>query len=183
MSPIRRRTGRQPLTESLERFLITGEYGGGAQFSFDIFLLAGQAIRGNFSAVRELWAEHGAALLARWIAEHPGERPWAWWIATAPSPRQCLTDPGHHVREPAAWPGLAYMWRLHRGIPLLDQVGHFTVAFESQAAYLDRHGFLGADERLALDEADFDVEVIRVDCEIYQELIAGRAAREKGHPA
>jgi hypothetical protein len=170
MSPIRRRTGRQPLTEPLERFLITGEYGGGTQFSFDIFLLAGEAIRGNFSAVRALWTEYGASLLARWLIEHPGERPYAWWLIDAPEPRQCLDDPGRHVWPVARWP--EYMWRQRRGIPLLDQIGHFTVTFESQAAYLDRLGLLGAAERLELSPDVFEPERITIAVDTLEELVA-----------
>lgn len=29
--------------------------------------------------LRQGWAIRGDELLARWIAERPGERPWAWW--------------------------------------------------------------------------------------------------------
>jgi hypothetical protein len=34
---------------------------------------------------RQKWREHGPALLAAWIEEHPGRRPWAWWAFDVPS--------------------------------------------------------------------------------------------------
>src|SRR5437868_3381172 len=42
-----------------------------------IFLLEGEGDR-------ELWREHGAAILARWIVERPGTRPATWWRYDAP---------------------------------------------------------------------------------------------------
>lgn len=35
-----------------------------------------------------LWREHGAKLLAHWIAEWPGTRPQSWWLFDAPERRR-----------------------------------------------------------------------------------------------
>ena len=77
----------------------------------------------------ELWAEHGDAILANWIRHSPGCRPWPWWRFDSPEPRRLLRGKGAPV-----WSGLAW------GIPTSWENG--TPEFETQAAFLARHGLL-----------------------------------------
>jgi hypothetical protein len=44
--------------------------------------------------VRDLWAANRDAVLAEWIAKHPGHRPSLWWRYDSPEPR--------HDSEPQA---------------------------------------------------------------------------------
>ena len=52
--------------------------------AFDLFLLDGPAGDGQRSALDDVWEDVGDELLARWIQERPGSRPWAWWMINAP---------------------------------------------------------------------------------------------------
>jgi hypothetical protein len=48
----------------------------------------GQMLRGlTLGDLRAVWSVVGEPLLARWAAEHPGTRPWAWWAWDAPELR------------------------------------------------------------------------------------------------
>jgi hypothetical protein len=46
----------------------------GLAVSFESYLLAGTAMRGNLAPLASAWAQHGREILARWVG--PG-RPWA----------------------------------------------------------------------------------------------------------
>jgi hypothetical protein len=35
-----------------------------------------------------VWADHGDAIVAEHVAEHPGSRPHRWWQYSAPEPRR-----------------------------------------------------------------------------------------------
>ena len=45
---------------------------------------------------RECWQKHREVLLAEWIEDNPGTRPWAWWRFDAPERRQCTNGPHPH---------------------------------------------------------------------------------------
>jgi hypothetical protein len=133
---------------------------------FEILLLRGP----NRGTLRALWQEFGAGILAEWIAKHPGTRPARWWEFDAP--RQA---PGRYpgfwfdgqLPEPrlqvggigqAPWDaGLAYYPEFVCGLPTFwetyDQEN--PPLFETQASYLQRHGFLAPAERRKLTPADF----------------------------
>jgi hypothetical protein len=34
--------------------------------------------------LRDVWRREGAALTDEWVREHPGSRPYAWWLWSAP---------------------------------------------------------------------------------------------------
>jgi hypothetical protein len=106
---------------------------------------------------REAWRQFEGELLARWVAAHPGTRPWAWWRYTAPQGR----------RQTSGAPIEAGALRDQvddEGLPLA--LGCFeraeAVAFESQAACLKRLGLLSADEAQRLKPAAFGPEWVEV---------------------
>ncbi|TPG45516.1 hypothetical protein EAH75_18025 [Rhodanobacter glycinis] len=98
----------------------------------------------NFDPVmRPLWEVQGPAILIDWIAAHPGTRPSCWWRYQAPSGgRQCLFGEGkplHEVLNIA--PSYAF------GIPDWCGDPEAPPIFETQHAYLKRHGLLEPGER------------------------------------
>ena len=85
--------------------------------------------------VRALWAAHGAAIVEEWAERAPGTRPSFWWQFDAPEHRQQLGGTGTAT---------ASCFVL--GIPA-DWTEDFDPAlYESQAAFLKRHGLLLAGE-------------------------------------
>lgn len=75
----RRRTG---YTDAHIRQLLTGHEWFGDAF--------GRDDRGTLDvdAMREAWEALRGELLPKWIAEHPGTRPYAWWVFDAPERRR-----------------------------------------------------------------------------------------------
>lgn len=109
------------------------------------------------------WREHGAALTAAWILEHPGTRPWAWWGYDATEARRAVR--GAELLMPKETPtSWEWWWRENFGSPAFVQRrprGYAGLpAVEAQAAYLARLGLLGADERAALTADAFEPEVV-----------------------
>lgn len=110
--------------------------------------------------LRRFWLEVRDDLLEEWTEEHPGTRPSTWWTLDAPrwddpyvgcfyhglmpSPRRllmgCSGIPAYEVMNyvPQFRFGIATQWlRVDPANP---------PRFESQAAYLDRHGLMGPSE-------------------------------------
>jgi hypothetical protein len=175
---------RAPLTEPLRSYLQDGGYGRtgtDGDFNFDLFMLAGRVMRGDYGQLHALWREHGAIVLADWIAEAPGTRPFAWWVLDATEARRCLRGAEHLLpaNGPGAW---QFVWRRALGIPAYQSLGHFTVSFEAQATFLARLALLSAAERPALNDEAFEPETITVNVDTYQEIVTRRAEREKGRP-
>lgn len=124
-----------------------------------------------------LWREFSKIVLGLWITDWPGTRPPAWWKFDAPrmapgrwpaawllpEPRQRLGGIGTAAFEvlavvpafdrgiPDAWIGRDDGWQLSR--ELLDPDD--APMFESEAAYLDRHGLFVRSERERLSAEDF----------------------------
>jgi hypothetical protein len=115
------------------------------------------------AALAAVWRETGEELTADWIDAHPGSRPWAWWVYSAPMPRRCLVGTAllFPIRKPGDW---EFSWRENWGVPAFVQgrprgyVGLPRV--ESQATYLDRLGLLGAEECGALGVEAFAPEAV-----------------------
>lgn len=187
---LRRRTSTRPLlSESLRRFLETGDSAMGIDAGMDVDAHAVFRLRRDETALRALWQDHRAELLAEFVAEHPGSCPWAWWRFEAPEPRRRLGGIGTPAAEV-----LAYAPEIRCGIPSRwvseQDVAYYTgravdvhgcpigqefrghdfrgVAidpddpprFESEAAFLDRHGLLSAAERLRLPADAFEPELV-----------------------
>jgi hypothetical protein len=115
------------------------------------------------AALERVWREAGAELTADWIDDHPGSRPWCWWVYDAPAPRQCVLgcELLYPVRHPGDW---EFVWRQNWGVPAFAQCrprGYRGLPrVESQAAYLDRLGLLGAEERATLRVEAFVPEAV-----------------------
>lgn len=138
---------------------------------------------------RALWEIGRETVLEDWIRTRPGTRPSWWWDFDAPrepvgahpgcyydgklpQPRRRLGGTGTPAHEV-----LAYMPRTHYGIPM-TWVTPFDVEYygrrfrgqaidpadppiyESQAAYVERHGLLLPGERKRLRKADFEPEAL-----------------------
>lgn len=151
------------------------------------FLDWGYFGNGDRPVVRAAWDELKPALLAEWLKEHLGTRPYAWWAHDAPrdpvgtwpgcwydaklaAPRLRLGGTGTPKHE-----HLAFMPEAAFGIFTLwitaDEVATFNLdcapldpndppAFESQATYLKRHGLLLPGERPSA--AAFEPEAIEI---------------------
>ncbi len=132
-------------------------------------------------------------MLADFVREHPGQRPHVWWQVEAPEERRRrLGGTGTPSHEALAYMphfkfGIPTSWvaqwsvdyyngraRDVHGKPIGTEYreGHFKgqaidpddpPRFESQAAYLDRHGLLTAEERAALPADAFEREVVTFD--------------------
>ena len=85
----------------------------------------------------ELWRDHRDRIIAEHVSDFPGTRPQRWWEYDAPEPRRRLGGTGT--------PGLA-----------IDP--NDPPIFESEAAYLERHGLFLPGERKRLRKVDFEPE-------------------------
>ena len=156
-----------------------------------IQLMAGVHRGGGLLA--ELWTRVGETLLAEWIQEHASSRPRAWWRFDAPEctalpvfapdgewlRQQRIPEPRRRLggtRQPIYECSNTAI-RLPFGRPV-DFVRESWVdedddrvpfdpkdppRYESQAAYLERHGLLVTGERRRLRAADFEVEIVAAD--------------------
>lgn len=125
-----------------------------------------------------LWRDHGAEVLAGWITEHPGARPWAWWQWEAREPRRVLAGAELlvHKNDPSDF---EWVWRDHLGVPAFLQCrprGYASLPqVESQASYLGRLKLFVGDERRRLTPEDFapeEVDPFLIDEGELEELLA-----------
>jgi hypothetical protein len=94
----------------------------------------------DLEIVRQAWQEHGEDLLAEWIEERPGSRPFAWWLFEAiPKHGERRTLPGFPEEYRDNWLTFDI---LHTDV--------FPAMQESEEEYLDRHGLLSVEERRLL---------------------------------
>jgi hypothetical protein len=116
----------------------------------------------DFDAMREGWEALRDTLLPEFIAEHPGERPYAWWKFDAPEPRQRIDADQHPFDNPdrqcrvelmaidnPSFRDTAYetFYGRPRALVIEDD---FAAKFEGELAYLDRLGLLTAYEKTEL---------------------------------
>lgn len=151
----RRRTG---YTDAHVYQLLSGHDFFGSAFGRDDLVS-----RCDLGAMREAWRELRAGLLADWIAEHPGTRPYAWWTFDAPERRRRIDGQPHpfdnaeRIAKVEHWrrdyPDVAgrEACKLYYGMPVcLMTRDDFDAEYESEADYLDRLGLLTDNERAAL---------------------------------
>lgn len=147
----------------------------------------------NHAAAREPWEQHRHEILETWIRERPGTRPALWWEFDSPEKcRRRLGGIGtaaHEVlnyvpsfeygipsRWVDAWAVSYYNGRAKdiHGNRIGEQYheGHFKGVspdpsnpplFESQAAYLKRHGLLAPEEGRRLKPRDFEPEIVEIE--------------------
>lgn len=121
----------------------------------------------SYDVMRLLWEDHRAGILADWITTKPGTRPSCWWRFDAPrldpkkhgrwsrtvlaprliETRRKLCGDGKPLHEV-----LAYAPAHHYGIPAWCGDPDNPPEFETQRAYLKRHGLLLPAERRKIAE-------------------------------
>jgi len=121
----------------------------------------------DYDAMQPLWREHRAAILARWIQTKSGTRPKYWWWFDAPrlapaklgrwaatvdaprliEPRRLLRGSGKPLHE-----ALLVTPAHNYGIPVWFGDPDNPPVFESQHAYLKRHGLQHPAERRPIAE-------------------------------
>lgn len=104
----------------------------------------------NMGAIAAAWETLRDELLPAYIANHPGQRPWAWWqCGDAPEKLRRLITGYDAEADPISVPATrnyhygrywSYGWEEFSDPPIV----------ETQAAYLERHGLLSEAEREAL---------------------------------
>jgi len=150
---------------------------GDSETKFAIILLEA----GDGEALRELWDRARGEVLTGWTKDHPGTRPAVFWRFDAP--RQLLGTHGgafydgklQQPRKQISGAGCdasaisAYMPHYECGLPTSwagFEEGDPPV-FESQAAYLRRHGLLTPHEVRVLTAADYErTEALSAECEV-----------------
>jgi hypothetical protein len=105
------------------------------------------------TALRSAWEKSKAEILAEWIDEKPGTRPWAWWRYSAPEPRRQVVQGHDQYRD-------SDRERLSFGVLRIYDVETLRrgLMVESEASYLDRLGLLSEAEREAI--GDFPTEEV-----------------------
>jgi len=183
----RTRRLRKELADWQIHYLATGEIpdeDGQNPWSVFIFCCGGSTA-GCLDAA-DTWPSVRDRMFADWIAKHPGTRPWAWWRFDAPrqkapararawagfpDPRRRLGGTGTPKHEALNYVK-SYAWGVpDQWITDQDDVKQPTIdeddppQFESQAAYLRRHGLLTADESASLLDTAFDPVLLGMVCE------------------
>ena len=104
------------------------------------------------------WRQHRGALLAEWIAEHPGSRPYSWWMHDAPrgAARQKLGGSGE---ESAAWDQTTALWAY------FDCARKDPPVVEAAVAFLKRLKLLQPGEEKRIPKAAFRPVSLVVDGE------------------
>lgn len=112
-------------------------------------------------AMKAAWEHLRSELLPEYIRNHPGQRPYSWWLYEAPERRQRVDGVQHpfddrvrkkRIEEVAkhnpAFPVTAY--ELQFGIPRCVMPGDIGAEYESETAYLIRLNLLTPEERKEL---------------------------------
>lgn len=114
-------------------------------------------------AARAAWEILREQIMADWIAQHPGQRPWAWWRFDAPERRRRIDGIQHpfddRIRKKKFDEMEPHFWaRRHAndlcfGVPRLTSTrDEATAKYESEAEYLRRLNLLTPAEHKELFE-------------------------------
>lgn len=139
------------LPEWCIRYFETGDTGHGADF------FAYAASKGE--KLTALWAIYREKLLPGWIERTPCTRPWYWWCSDAPRElvpwcqgwEYYAMQP--HRKRLGGTSEPSHCAHTEKGMLTADDMNWLSFdpadppTFESQAAYLDRHGLLSAEEK------------------------------------
>lgn len=144
---IKRSRVSEPVSETVY-FLLTGELSPDATDRF---------LNNRRDEHQTLWENAKGTVLERFIKQHPGCRPWAWWRFDSPEPRQRVGGTGSPSYEcmgfapafsfglPTSWPSVVNVeLELCKKSDVPDPDD--PPVYESQAAYLQRHGLLTSAE-------------------------------------
>lgn len=102
-----------------------------------------------------LWRQHRAELLAEFVEEHPGRRPWAWWAFDAPGLRRIVGGGPCSAGNAAGC-----SW----GLPLvLDADPRRPPLVESEAAYLKRLRLLLPGELRRIKASELEAQALELD--------------------
>ena len=86
------------------------------------------------------WAELRDELMPAFIAEHPGQRPYAWWLFDSPGRRERI-DGKPHPHDHPGYP--THLKKLIFGKPSCFSTHDESEAeYEDEEDYLRRHGLL-----------------------------------------
>jgi hypothetical protein len=127
------------------------------------FLDLGFGWQENFreDEAREAWEIMREKIMADWVREQPGTRPWAWWRWDAPQPaRRERVDGLPHPFDNAArtlkvaGSDSEYLWRRAYGLSFGLPSAHImpfdkglkTEMFEPEWSFLQRHNLLRPDD-------------------------------------
>lgn len=91
----RKRESKDPLTPALRAFFETGAD------SDEIDETAG-LFTGSDEKLLRLWQAHRDKILAGWIEEHPGTRPWVWWVVARVLGMERRPFPGGRIESEGA---------------------------------------------------------------------------------
>lgn len=95
----------------------------------------------------EIWAKVRDVFLAEyWTLEHPGTRPWYWWLHDATEPRKAC----HRLYTDWKTQLWKEMWRFGSDIEYNGGQAHLGWIMETQTDYLDRCDLLTDYERETL---------------------------------
>lgn len=158
----RRPESREPLEASMRVYLLTGS---------DAEAVAAADEAEEFRGLMQLlclgmrhgalWEANRDELLAEWIADYPGSRPWGWWRYDALEGRRMLAGTGQPILDY----GREHVpsWRQFAGLPILRELqATDPPVFESEPATLRRLGVLTPAELRELTPADWEPVPMRV---------------------
>jgi hypothetical protein len=117
-----------------------------------------KAFRGDFNE-KDAWEEVKDELLPQWIKENPCTRPFGWWLCDSPESRRRVGGSGRRSDNAFFKFGLPDCWWIevnHNQPPL----------YESEAAYLKRHGLLTPSEAKWLADHPEALEPVSVEYKI-----------------
>jgi hypothetical protein len=167
MATNRKRTPRSrkdtDLTEGQIAWLNSEPYDNAKGFSF--FCAYHNSGLLKFHGTKELWDKYKADILEKWIADHPCTRPERWWEFDTTENRLRLGGIGkHNEYAPCFKNGIPESWYPVKDIspPWSKSITHDRPCFESQAAYLQRHGLLTTAEKQYLKKHPELLEPVNV---------------------
>jgi len=173
--PLKKKREKRPVYSDVRKnYLLTGEWNlpdANEDEQWDVF-----AFSGDGAAIRAAWEDLREELLADWLWQRPGTRPWPWWDFDAPEPlRLRVGGKGDLI------PAYDNPRNLNLGIPRKDDfikgyLSSYTAkygrqfdlydpadppAFESEASYLRRFGLLSPGEEKRVPAEAWGPEVVR----------------------
>jgi hypothetical protein len=112
--------------------------------------------------LEQCWERYGDEIVAEWVEQQPGSRPWGWWRFEAPEVRQRVD--GVHPFDDPSYQQEADRYRRKGWIDLMATTfgvpkyqpgdwwaGFSRAEYEDEWSYLDRHGLLTDQERFRAD--------------------------------